>query len=115
MKKIFTIILVSTILLGIIPFLHYQYGRIAGQIPSEEEWSEQGYNHGPLWENSVASFTIALPMILLIILSAVTLFFGIYKSIRLRYTYLAFRGILLSVIQLGIFYLQLNYLMWVID
>ena len=98
----------------LLPYPYYWYSRASGKLLSEDEWWNQGINHGPWrWEWPMA--TILPFMYLLFFGAGVLLLVGMWQSVRTKLFTPVLSYTVLASIYLGLFYVQASTLFWTID
>ncbi len=102
---------IASILLGALPFAIYAVERLAGLLPTEEDWIDRGVNHGP-WRWEAEGFTILYP---LLALALITIFVSVTHAVRHRKLQVLALGSGLLAIQTAMIALQLFFLFWLID
>ena len=89
------------------PFVVYFVARLFGNLPSEEGWLDQGFNHGP-WRWEWPMFLIGYPLVVLVIATIIAT--GI-SLIRLRRARPLAIGELLLIVQFAALASQV-YILW---
>lgn len=99
-----------TLVAGELAFLIYFVEKIAGLLPNESIWYENGINHGP-WRSGIESLTVYYPLILL---SLITIIASVIQAVKKKWN-LFWQSLIIFFIQILLFFIQVYFLAWTID
>ena len=107
-RSIFKLLLVGGVALAL-PLFLYALSRLTGSLPSFQEWTTLGSNHGP-WRGELRGYTLFLPFLA----AFATIAVGFRHMLRNHFTR-AIRCLGLAVVQGAAAFVLLALIGWTID
>ncbi len=110
----FYCLLLTTLLLGLAPFVLYNRARALGTLPSEAEWAMRGGNHGPWWGTQTGDI-LGFCMGGLALLAIVSLLLGAVLSTSSKRSEPIVQAAILASTGFVLVFAQFLLLFWTID
>jgi hypothetical protein len=121
-NKIYFLILIITLLIGVPPFVLYGSARLTGELPSYQEWLSYHGNHGPwspprtlvpwwaLWKGDLIVNSSWLLVVLSVVTFLLSIILGLNASTKRFLTFI--KGIGLVLLQLLWVYMIMLTMFW---